>query len=84
MIAILQNFIIVQWCNGAMVHWCNGAMGPVGAVLVVVGVVTVVAVRVVRTVVDWQLGGGNINTVCRRWAVATVGSCCQWAVVVGC
>ena len=28
--------------------------------------------------------GGNINTVCRRWAVATVGSCCQWAVVVGC
>ena len=27
--------------------------------------------------------GGSFNTVCRRWAVATVGSCRQWAVVVG-
>ena len=45
---------MVQWCNGAMVHWCNGAMG---AVLVVVGFVTVVAVMVLRTVAGWQFGG---------------------------
>ena len=53
MIAVLQHCIIVQWCNGVMVDWCNGVMGAVGAVLVVVGFVTVVAVMVVRTVAGW-------------------------------
>ena len=57
MIAILQHCIIVQWCNGVMVDWYNGVMGAVGAVLVVVGFLTVVAVMVVRTVAGWQFCG---------------------------
>ena len=57
MIAVLQHCIIVQWCNGVMVDWCNGVMGAVGAVLVVVGFLTVVAVMVVRTVAGWQFWG---------------------------
>ena len=47
----------MQWCNGVMVDWYNGVMGAVGAVLVVVGFLTVVAVMVVRTVAGWQFWG---------------------------